>query len=667
MSILSLFDIGRTALTTTRRALDATGHNVANSATPGYSRQEVTLQSIPGSSSSFGGAIGRGVNAGAVLRMYDSFTSLQLITEKSSLAYWDSYQSGVVKIENIFNEASDTGIYPAIADFFNAWQEVSQNPEAYAQRTLLINKAEYLAGRINRAATALYDERDEIYAGTQTIITEANTILQRISDLNEKIASNPGALDLKDQRDVLLEQLNGIVKVTSFDDGTGRYTVLLGGTPLIEGANVYQLSTSLGADATMRISVQLPNDLRDVTNLVTGGELKANLDVRDSFIPQTIDKLNVFAIDLADQVNYYHRAGYALDGTTDNSFFGNLATTSDTSVAGSISSVRVSDASAFNYHQYTITYNDAAPLGTEGAEDFVVFDNTLGAAVAPAGITYAADASLGVASRTLTFNGIAIKIDGALVDGETFSAQLNANAAMEMDVAVNDPAKIAAAAGDYVVVSTSNNVVRFSEDGGATYITTSIPTGTYTRQQIAAALGTALENAAAGAQGYTVSFSAATNKYTIAKTSAGTAVFDWNATTSTAKGLLGFTSPATITGAASIVSNVAVLPNLPGDNGNASIMSNLFNQSVIAGSRPADFYQSIVSDVGVTASSALTSAKAQNTLVEQLENRRQEISGVNLDEEAANLIKFQKSYEAAAKMITVADDLLTTLMDMVGR
>ncbi|HMK44980.1 MAG TPA: flagellar basal body rod C-terminal domain-containing protein, partial [Dissulfurispiraceae bacterium] len=104
-----------------------------------------------------------------------------------------------------------------------------------------------------------------------------------------------------------------------------------------------------------------------------------------------------------------------------------------------------------------------------------------------------------------------------------------------------------------------------------------------------------------------------------------------------------------------------------GDNGNARLIADLINQTIVSGVKPLDYYQSIVSDIGVKASSAKTSSNAQQTVVDQLEQRRQEFSGVSLDEEAANLLKFQKSYEAGAKMITVADDLLTSLLNLVGK
>lgn len=660
MSILSLFDIGRTSLLTTRRALDTTAHNVANSATPGYSRQSVVLENIPnGGFVVASGASGRGVTLSGVQRMYDSFTSLQMITEKANLSYWETYKSGMINVENIFNEASDTGIYPAIADFFNAWQEVSQYPEAYAQRTLLINKAEYLATRINRASISLDEERTRIFQGSQTMVSSANTIVSRIANLNEKIASNPGSLDLKDQRDLLLEELNQIVRVTTFEDNQGRYSILIGGTPVVDGGTAYSMSAGIDPSTqNMRIYVNITGEPvpRDVTSLVQAGALKANLDLRDTTIVGVRERLNTFAISLADQVNYYHRIGYGLDGSTGNDFFSSAIKTTD-SVAGGLSVAFVS-------------------LGSTPIPDYTVYTIQYTAATAAFSVSTPSGpvaSSYDPATQMLTYNGISVKFRGAAAGDEQFTVFMNQNAARDISVAVNDPRKIAAAAGDLISVTNANNIVRFSEDGGATYTTAKIPLDAnpatpeiepYTRQSLADALKQAME--AAGAGTYTVSYNAASHQYSITNAGGSTVVIDWANVTTTAKGLFGFSSITTLQPAGTVTGS-SVYPNVPGDNVNASLLANLFSRPIIAGSRPADYYQSIVSDVGVKAGSAKTSLRAQNTLVEQLESRRQELSGVNLDEEAANLIKFQKSYEAAAKMISVADEMLATLLNMIGR
>ncbi len=231
MSIMSLFDIGKTALLANRRALDTVAHNVANAATPGYSRQKVVLQNIPSETIIGTGAIGRGVRIVEVQRMYDSFITSQLRNEKSNLSYWNMKEKGIAKVDHLFNESSDIGISHAIVGFFNAWQEVSQNPEGHTQRTLLISKADYLSLRISTAYTSLDGERAELFKGSQVIVEKVNNIAKQIASLNEQIATSPGALDLKDQRDILIERLNQIVRVNTFEDNAGRYSVFIGGTP----------------------------------------------------------------------------------------------------------------------------------------------------------------------------------------------------------------------------------------------------------------------------------------------------------------------------------------------------------------------------------------------------------------------------------------------------
>ncbi|MCC6345684.1 MAG: flagellar hook-associated protein FlgK, partial [Nitrospirales bacterium] len=215
MSVFGLFDIGKTALLTARKALDTTAHNIANAATPGYTRQQVVLETIPSGTIVSKGVSGRGVRVNEVKRMYDSFVGLQLRNEKSALAYWTTSDRNSAKVESVFNDTNDTGISAAITDFFAAWQEVAQYPEAYAQRASLLQNAQNLTVRINRAYSSLEDERKEIYSSSQKLVEEVNSLASQIGTFNDKIAGSPGSLDLLDQRDSLLERLNEIVKVTT--------------------------------------------------------------------------------------------------------------------------------------------------------------------------------------------------------------------------------------------------------------------------------------------------------------------------------------------------------------------------------------------------------------------------------------------------------------------
>ncbi|MBI5212798.1 MAG: flagellar hook-associated protein FlgK [Nitrospirae bacterium] len=813
MSILGIFDIGKTALITNRRVLDATAHNVANVSTPGFSRQDVVLQNLSGGTAvTTATASGRGVGISEIKRMYDSFTSLQLRTENSNLSYWETYGDGTVKLENIFNEASDTGVGTAINDFFNAWQELAQNPEGYAQRTALIKNAEYLSSRISRAYTSLNDERTGIFRGSRTLVDEVNVITSHISDLNEKIASSPGALDLKDQRDSLVERLNQILKVTTFEDNMGRYTVLVSGTPLVDGGKTYEMSVEIDSDNAMRFKVDLgQSSLTDITNFVSGGELKANLDLRDTKIAGFMNKLNAFALDMSLTINSYHETGYGLDGSTGNRFFKEVSniffsTDSAPSSGGSVSTLEIRDLNLVNFEKrYRIDYNTSGGTGYQkeevGATDIYwrvqeSTDGTTWTTVDTSNVILVSNTVASPDYRTLEFAGIRIQINGDQADlvsagTEQFDIKFNNNAALEMAVKITDPQKVAAAAGDddtqftidannktlsithptkgtttvtltessytrfglaaelervinlkdidgggadfnvtvtfdaqtnkfkiinndaanitlnwtdttttledifgfnadsiipqngfdtgdlevkagTVIIDSSNNAIRFSEDNGSSYVTITIANGLYTRRELAEVLEQAMESAGGGYD-YTVAYNTTTKTYTVtnADDDSGTAnsnniILDWTHSTTTADGIFGFSSNSVIAAAGLDSSDSAVYPVLPGDNINARIIADIANKTFISSKTPSDFYRGMASDVGIEASLAKTSVKFYDALVNELERKRQEFSGVSLDEEAANLIKYQKSFEAAAKMISIADELLGTLINALG-
>jgi flagellar hook-associated protein 1 FlgK len=451
MSILGILNIGTTALLASKNALNTTSNNIANASTPGYTRQSVILSSLPSGLTSITGTSGNGVMVSNITRMYDSFTTLQLRNEKSAASYWNSYSNYAGSIENIFNETSETGIGPAITSFFNAWQQVAQDPGNSVQRSSLINAGQYLASRINGAYNSLADQQTQIYKNSQDLVTQVNNISQQIYNLNEKIVSAPGALDLQDQRDALIEELNQITRVSTLEDGSGRYNVYAGGAVLVDASGSYDMSLALDVNNNMQFSVGTNN----INNQMTGGELKANLDARDTAIAGYITQLNTFATAFSNAINAQQAAGFDLGGIAGTNFF-------------------------------------TAPTALYSSRD--------------------------------------------------------------MRVAITDPNDIAAS--------------------------------------------------------------------------------------------------GTLTG-------------VPGDNTNALAMADLANSVIIAGSTPIDYYSSIVAAAGADAQSANTYVKFQTSLVNQLETQRQSTSGVNLDEEAVNLVQYQKSFEAAAKLITTGNDLLATIIGMI--
>uniref|UniRef100_A0A7C4ENT7 Flagellar hook-associated protein 1 n=1 Tax=Thermodesulfovibrio aggregans TaxID=86166 RepID=A0A7C4ENT7_9BACT len=547
MGLTAIFDIGKSGVLSYQKALEVVSHNIANAATEGYTRQDVIFQNMPSGVTSAKGVSGRGVSLADIKRMYDSFLELQLKTESSRLAYWDVLQKGLVRVENIFNDASDVALNNTINDFFNAWQELSQNPAGTAERNLLLAKGEYLADRINISYKSLIDERQELYVDSQNLVAEINKYLDQINELNEKIAASPGSLDTKDLRENLVKKLNDIVQISYFEDISGRYTILLGGMPLVDGGKVYHLNVELDSNQNMQFNLETISTTIDVTSLIKGGKLKADMDLRDNLIPEYMNKLNMFVFDLTEAINAQHRQGYGLDGSTGNNFFNQLY---DLTVAGGsptpdITSLNISSVNSNTYDQYRIQYD-----GT----DWTVTDNTTGSPVTHTVTSWTEGTDT---YYKLSFNNMEITLKNPS-NNLDFTFQIKANTAIYFGVSITDTDKIAAAG----------------------------------------------EN------------------------------------------------PLTVSG--------------PMDNENARAIYGLLDDEIIGSSKPVDYYRTIVSEIGVYSSSTQTQKSFQEALVEEIKKLRQDASGVSLDEEAVNLIKFQKMYEASARVIKVADEILSTLFEMAG-
>ncbi|ODA44177.1 Flagellar hook-associated protein FlgK [Thermodesulfovibrio sp. N1] len=548
MALTALFDIGKSGILTYQKALEVVSHNVANAATEGYTRQDVIFQNIPSGVLSYAGVTGRGVKITDIRRMYNSFIELQLKTESSRLGYWDVFQSGMLRLESIFNDASDIALSNVINDFFNAWQELSQNPSGIAERSLLLDKATYLAHRFNLSYRALLDERYEIYKDSQNFVNQINQYLDQINELNEKIVANPGALDAKDQRENLVKQLNDIVNITYFEDNAGRYSILLGGMPLVDGGRVYHMNVRLDGNQNLQFNLETVSGSIDATRLIQGGKLKAEIDLRDTVIPEYMNKLNMLVFDLTDAVNRVHRQGYGLDGSTGNNFFNQLYDLTVISGSPDITSLNISSVNANIYNQYQIQYDGTNWTVTDQS-------TTPPTSITPM-VTSWFEGTPPINYYRLSFNDINIILRNPSA-GLDFTFQIKPNTALYFGVAITNTNHIAAAS----------------------------------------------EN------------------------------------------------PLTVSGSM--------------DNRNARAIYGLLDSPIIGNAKPIDFYRSIVSEIGVYSSSAKTQKNFQEALVQEIEKRRQDISGVSLDEEAINLIKYQKMYEASARVIRVADEILSTLFEMV--
>ena len=337
-----ILNIGRTALLAQQQAIDVTGNNIANANTDGYSRQRVVLETAP-TVDTIIGPEGTGVTAAAVERIIDRFIEPQIQGAIQDAYRWEAEQDILERVEIVFNESQGSGLNEALSDFFNAWQDLANNPSGYSERVTLTGKAETLAATFNQAHGDLVQIQADIDTSIDTTVAEINTIAGQLAALNNEISAlataglNPN--DQLDQRDSLLRDLSELIDFTAAQGSDGRVTVTLGdGNVLVGAAPFGQLATVADAVTGHKDVVWDSAPAVDLNGDIGGGRLQGWLEARDTTVQGYIDDLNALATGAPDglmaQVNGLHQAGFDLTGNAGRAFFtgtdaGDLAVNAD--------------------------------------------------------------------------------------------------------------------------------------------------------------------------------------------------------------------------------------------------------------------------------------------------------------------------------------------------
>jgi len=373
MSINIILNSGRTALFTQQKAIAITSHNIANVNTDGYSRQRVNMATNEPYASP-PGQTGTGVKAAEIQRIYDRFVGAQINDENQKLGSWEAQNGLLERVEIIFDESSGYGLNRAMSEFWNAWQDMANNPSDHAGRTALLSKSETMTSIFNNIYSNLTQIQKDIDISTTGTIKEINSIAERIAELNEKIArievSGQNANDHRDSRDLLLKDLSFMIDVNSFENSDGTVTVLTaGGRPLIENISSWNLSTQTN-DSGLRDIVWTDSDgnMVDITGDISGGELNGWLEVRDVIIPDYLSKLDELAEGIITDVNNLHRAGFGLDDVVDDDGAGRNFFTAETS--------------AFNMSVDSDILNDTKHIAAAGIGDELPGGNSNAIAIA---------------------------------------------------------------------------------------------------------------------------------------------------------------------------------------------------------------------------------------------------------------------------------------------
>lgn len=625
-------DILNTSLTGLRafqNALATTSHNIANVNTEGYSRQRVNFGTMPAENVGVG-YIGRGVQPEGIVRVLDQYRVDQLrgnVTEQARLETFNGLAGG---IDSLLADP-DSGLSQPLQDFFAALQTVADSPASVPARQVLLSQANVLADRFGTLSERLDGQAAEITGRLGAAVAQVNALAASVADLNQAIVSAQAAAggappnDLLDQRDVVLNQLAEQVAISVVPQDDGSVSVFVGsGQALVLGPDASELALVPGEFPGTTPEIALITATGTSMSLpgLHGGEIGGLLDFRRELLIPSQNTLGGLATALAQTLNAQHREGMDLDGNPGGDLF-SVGAPEVTGAAGNTGagaiSVQVADPGGLTAADYLLAFDGASYSLTRADTGAVVPMTGTGTALDP-----------------LRAEGLSIVVGAAPDAGDRFLVRPTAGAAGSIAVSLTDPRAVAAAlpiisstdpgntgsasiGGDEVIDVTNPNLlvpVTITFIDPATYSVNGAGSFAYTD-------GTPIE-----INGWRVSVSgqpAAGDTFTV-------------------------------------TSNVGGV----GDNRNAVALSDAFDGGIFSGGTVSvrERFESLVSQVATETRRSGINLTAQNAITERSLVDQLSVSGVNLDEEAANMLRFQQAYQAMAQMIGVADVLFQTILSV---
>ena len=551
----NMLSIGISGLQASQRNLATTGHNISNVNTDGFSRQSVE-QATRSPTSSGNGFIGSGVDVVSIQRVFDQFLSDQVTARTSSFNQLDTLQQLASGIDGLLANP-DAGLNPVLQKFFNAVQDVSNNPTSIPARQVVISEAQTLVDRFSSLDNRLEDLRSSVNGQLDAVTTEINTIASSIAGLNDSITQESGKAggqppnDLLDKRDVLINRLAELVGVNTVNGNDGSVNVFIGnGQSLVLGNTATSIGTMRNIFDKSQLDVSLRSGTTEysISSQITGGKLGGLLAFRDEVINPAQDSMGRIAIGLAATFNTQHQLGDDINGNPGGLFFNDIVasspqvlSSSNNNPASGTVGVSISDTNLMKASEYRLNY-DGATFSLQRLSDNTIVDSGF---------------AIGDFPRTVAGDGITLTLSGSAAAGDSF-------------------------------------LIRPVRNGGS---------------DISVAIGSAAEFAAAASG------------------------------------------------------------NALGDNSNALALVAMQLKNVMGGSTETyqSAYAKLVSSVGGVTNKAKINANAQSTLLNKAVEEQQNVSGVNLDEEAANLVKFQQAYQASAQLVRIANEVFQTLINATSR
>lgn len=626
-----ILNIGLSALLAQQRALTTTANNVANASTPGYTRQRVEL-SERASERVGPGFAGTGVDIAAVRRMSDEILASQLRTAAGGFHRADAFSSLASSLDDLL-AGTETGLTATMQGFVNALQDVSNDPSSTASREALLSEARNLVTRLDAMDQRLNEIAGEVRTRMGSAADRITALGGDIAEINRQLiaagtaSGRPGPAELLDQRDRLLEELAGLVQVNATQQSDGTTSVFIGtGQVLVLGGDSAQLVVTPGNADPLQPQVVVRGFGPDVnvTSFITGGELGGVMDFNREMLAPTRSELGRIAVGLVTTVNAVHRNGMDAEGQLGGDFFSiggpQTFSTAGNTGTGSVA-VTITGVAALQATNYRLTF-DGAAYTLQRADNGAVVPMT----------------GAGTVGSPFIANGLSIVVTGTPASRDQFYLKPLEHVGGTMQLLVTRPADIAAAA------PTRTSVALTNLGSG------SISAGEVINVAHASLLATS-----------TIAFVNATT-YTI--NGAGSFAYtpganiDINGTR------------VQIAGTPAAGDQFVIQANVggTGDNRNLQALVARLGQSVFDGDVSLqDAAAGLLTNVGSRTAEVENQRDVQQLVLDQNRDRLESVRGVNLDEEAADMLRFEQLYQAAAKVMQVSDSLFDTLLNTLLR
>lgn len=648
---MSMFHTGLSGLAVARSALMTTAHNTANVYTAGYSRQ-TSIVATNGAISTGAGFMGTGARVTTVARSYDRYLTAQLNGAEATGAALASYNAQISRIDSLLADKT-SGLTPLMQSFFAGMQGVANTPADPAARQQLISAAQALANKFRATDQYLTDLNTSVNDQIVGSAEQINTYATQIASLNQQIgqlqamAGGQPPNDLMDQRDQLVAELGRIVDVKVLEQDGGKYNVFIGnGQTLVLGDRAAAMKAVDSAADPTRKAMALVGMNGTVSeqkdNIFTGGTLGGLMAFRAETLTTTQNAIGRLAMALGSAFNDQHKLGVDLNGALGTDFFSEAqagvfsnARNTGTMVLGA----GVTDTSQLTTSDYSVEVKDVA--GT------LTYSVTRLSDKAPIG---------DFTAFPIDFDGVSLSAaSGTAQPGDTFLVQPTRTGARDLEVLVLDPAKVAAAS-PLVTGNTSSN-----QGSGA------LSAATVDANYLAAPLAASV----------TLAYDAGTNTLSgFPATSAVTVTLADGSSTSYAAGTpVPYTAGASIsfdgiklgmTGAPAQGDTFTIKKNVGGvsDGSNALLLTALQKKNTMGGGNSTfnSAYAQLVSSVGNRTMEIRVAETTQTSVTDQIRATRDSISGVNQDEETANLLMYQQMYQANAKVIQTASTMFDSIL-----